>query len=103
MTALSHLEFEQPDFERFPCLRLAYEAAEKGGAHCIALNAADEVAVDAFLHRRIPFMGIPRTIEEVLASTPEAHPATIADVLSCDRAAREEASAVVAHFTVQTA
>jgi 1-deoxy-D-xylulose-5-phosphate reductoisomerase len=103
MTALSHLEFEQPDFERFPCLRLAYEAAEKGGAHCIALNAADEVAVDAFLHRRIPFMGIPRTIEEVLASTPEAHPATIADVLSCDRAARETAAAVVAHFTVQTA
>jgi 1-deoxy-D-xylulose-5-phosphate reductoisomerase len=103
MTALSHLEFEQPDFERFPCLRLAYEAAEKGGAHCIALNAADEVAVEAFLGRRIPFMGIPRTIGEVLACTPEAHPATIADVLSCDRAARETAAAVVAHFTVQTA
>ncbi len=45
MAALGHLDFEQPDFERFPCLRLAYEAAEIGGAHCIALNAADEVAV----------------------------------------------------------
>jgi 1-deoxy-D-xylulose-5-phosphate reductoisomerase len=55
---LRHLEFEEPDFERFPCLRLAYEAAEKGGAHCIALNAADEVAVEAFLDRRIPFTGI---------------------------------------------
>jgi 1-deoxy-D-xylulose-5-phosphate reductoisomerase len=102
MTALSHLEFEQPDFERFPCLRLAYEAAEKGGAHCIALNAADEVAVEAFLARKIPFMGIPRTIEAVLASTPEAHPTTIAGVLSCDRAARETAASVVAQFTAQT-
>ena len=45
LAALSHLDFEQPDFARFPCLRLAYEAADKGGAHCIALNAADEIAV----------------------------------------------------------
>ena len=74
LAALRHLDFEEPDFERFPCLRLAYEAAEKGGAHCIALNAADEVAVEAFLERRIPFTGIPDTIEKVLASTPEAHP-----------------------------
>jgi 1-deoxy-D-xylulose-5-phosphate reductoisomerase len=74
LAALSHLDFEPPDLERFPCLRLAFEAAEKGGAHCIALNAADEVAVEAFLDRRIPFMGIPRTIERVLAATPEAHP-----------------------------
>ncbi|HKR28711.1 MAG TPA: 1-deoxy-D-xylulose-5-phosphate reductoisomerase, partial [Acidobacteriaceae bacterium] len=55
LAALRHLDFEEPDFERFPCLRLAYEAAEKGGAHCIALNAADEVAVEAFLERRIGF------------------------------------------------
>jgi len=89
LAALRHLDFEEPDFERFPCLRLAYEAAEKGGAHCIALNAADEVAVDAFLARRIPFTGIPDTIERVLASTPEAHPATIAEVLSVDRQARQ--------------
>ena len=86
---LRHLEFEQPDFERFPCLRLAFEAAEKGGAHCIALNAADEVAVGAFLERRIPFTGIPGTIEKVLASTPEAHPATIAEVLAADQEARQ--------------
>ena len=96
MAALSHLDFEPPDFERFPCLRLAYEAAEKGGAHCIALNAADEVAVEAFLDRRIPFTGIPRTIELVLASTPEAHPDTIAEVLAADRQARETARIVVA-------
>jgi 1-deoxy-D-xylulose-5-phosphate reductoisomerase len=96
LAALSHLDFEPPDFERFPCLRLAYEAAEKGGAHSIALNAADEVAVEAFLDRRIPFNGIPSTIEMVLAATPEAHPATIAEVLSCDRAARQTARALLA-------
>jgi 1-deoxy-D-xylulose-5-phosphate reductoisomerase len=91
LAALSHLDFEQPDFNRFPCLRLAYEAAEKGGAHCIALNAADEIAVEAFLDRRISFTGIPDTIEKVLASTPEAHPTTIADVLSADAEARQRA------------
>ena len=69
----------------------AFEAAGKGGAHCIALNAADEVAVAAFLERRIPFTGIPRTIEKVLAATPEAHPATLAEVLDADREARERA------------
>jgi 1-deoxy-D-xylulose-5-phosphate reductoisomerase len=88
LAALRHLDFEQPDLERFPCLRLAFEAAAKGGTHCIALNAADEVAVEAFLERRISFNGIPRTIERVLALTPEAHPATIAEVLAADREAR---------------
>jgi 1-deoxy-D-xylulose-5-phosphate reductoisomerase len=93
--ALRHLEFEPPNFERFPCLRLAFEAAEKGGAHAIALNAADEVAVEAFLERKIPFTGIPRTIEEVLASTAEEHPATIAEVLAADRQARQMARELV--------
>ncbi len=101
MTALKHLEFEPPDFERFPCLRLAYDAAEKGGAHCIALNAADEVAVEAFLERRIPFTGIPRTIEMVLGTTPEAHPDTIAQVLAADREARETARAMIARIAFQ--
>jgi len=95
LSALRNLEFEQPDFERFPCLRLAYEAAEKGANHCIALNAADEVAVEAFLERRIPFQGIPSTIEKVLASTPEGHPATIAEVLAADRQARQTAHALL--------
>jgi 1-deoxy-D-xylulose-5-phosphate reductoisomerase len=96
LAALRHLDFEPPDLERFPCLRLSFEAAEKGGAHCIALNAADEVAVEAFLERKIPFMGIPRTIEQVLASTPETHPATIAEVLTADREARQRAHALLA-------
>ena len=96
LAALAHLDFQPPDFERFPCLRLAYEAAEAGGAHCIALNAADEVAVEAFLARKIPFNGIPRTIEEVLERTPRHHPETIAGVLEADSEARERAREVIA-------
>jgi 1-deoxy-D-xylulose-5-phosphate reductoisomerase len=95
LAALRHLEFEPPDFERFPCLRLAFEAAEKGGNHPIALNAADEVAVAAFLDGRIKFTGIAGTIERVLANTPEAHPTTIAEVLSADGAARQRAHALL--------
>ncbi len=96
MTQLSELNFEQPDFARFPCLRLAYQAAEKGGAHAIALNAADEVAVEAFLEHAIPFTGIADTIEKVLETTPESHPATIEEVLCLDSRARELARWVLA-------
>jgi 1-deoxy-D-xylulose-5-phosphate reductoisomerase len=101
LASLRHLEFEPPDFDRFPCLRLAFEAAARGGAHCIALNAADEVAVQAFLDRRIPFTGIPDTISKVLALTPESHPATIAEVLDADLEARERARALLASGKVQ--
>jgi 1-deoxy-D-xylulose-5-phosphate reductoisomerase len=101
LAALSHLDFAPPDFERFPCLRLAYEAAEMGGAHCIALNAADEIAVDAFLGSRIPFLGIPRTIEEVLERTPAHHPETIAGVLEADSQARERAREVVSAAAIR--
>jgi 1-deoxy-D-xylulose-5-phosphate reductoisomerase len=96
MQALADLHFEQPDFARFPCLRLAYEAAEKGGGHAIALNAADEVAVEAFLERAIPFTGIPATIEKVLETTAETHPATIKQVLALDHEARERSREIVA-------
>ncbi|HEY0795676.1 MAG TPA: 1-deoxy-D-xylulose-5-phosphate reductoisomerase [Acidisarcina sp.] len=91
MASLGQLDFAPPDFNRFPCLRLAYEAAELGGAHCIALNAADEIAVDAFLAADIPFTGIARTIEKVLEATLESHPSTIAEVLDHDQQAREMA------------
>ena len=96
LRVLADLHFEPPDMERFPCLRLAYEAAEAGGAHPIALNASDEVAVAAFLERRISFMDIPRTIEEVLAATPASHPETIARVLEVDAQSRERAHAAIA-------
>jgi len=96
MRSLADLHFEAPDLERFPCLRLAYEAAEAGGAHPIALNASDEVAVAAFLEGRISFMDIPRTIEEVLAATPASHPENIAEVLAVDAQSRERAHAMIA-------
>jgi 1-deoxy-D-xylulose-5-phosphate reductoisomerase len=96
MATLGQLTFEPPDFERFPCLRLAYEAAQVGGAACIALNAADEVAVEAFLEGIIPFMAIPRTIEGVLEVTAPKHPETIQEVLELDAEARETARALVA-------
>ncbi|HWB33232.1 MAG TPA: 1-deoxy-D-xylulose-5-phosphate reductoisomerase [Acidobacteriaceae bacterium] len=101
MTALSRLDFSQPDPERFPCLRLAYEAAEAGPAACIALNAADEIAVAAFLEGRIPFTAIPRTIEDVLAATPSEAPTSIEDVLAGDRAARERAAEMTSRYAVQ--
>ena len=95
LAALKGLDFQPPDTERFPCLRLAYEAASKSQAHCIALNAADEVAVELFLKGDLPFMGIPRTIEAVLAATAGASPASIAEVLTMDAQARELAREAV--------
>ena len=100
LAALSRLDFQPPDLARFPCLRLAYEAAAAGQAHCIALNAADEVAVAAFLEGRIPFGSIPRTIEQVLAGTASGSPASVGEVLAADRAARLRAEAVIAQQAV---
>lgn len=96
LSALADLHFEQPDFARFPCLRLAYEAAEAGGAHPIALNAADEVAVEAFLAGRIEFPAIAGTIEKVLAATPSVTPGSIAEVLEQDAQARMRATEILA-------
>jgi 1-deoxy-D-xylulose-5-phosphate reductoisomerase len=96
LAQLTHLEFAQPDLARFPCLRLAYEAAAAAPSACIALNAADEIAVAAFLSGQIPFLGIPRTIERVLELTAAATPESIPDVLQADSAARLTARKVVA-------
>ncbi len=96
MRSLAELDFSPPDLARFPCLRLAYEAAELGGEHCIALNASDEIAVEAFLAKRISFLAIPRTIELVLQQTSHRHPATIAEVLDADARARVTARELLA-------
>jgi 1-deoxy-D-xylulose-5-phosphate reductoisomerase len=85
---LRHLEFAPPDMEKFPCLRLAYEAVEAGGAKTIALNAADEVAVAAFLEGRIRFDQIPILIEDVLSATKAPELESIKQVLEQDAAAR---------------
>jgi 1-deoxy-D-xylulose-5-phosphate reductoisomerase len=96
LSTLSQLDFSEPSFTRFPCLRLAYEAAEAGGKACIALNAADEIAVASFLAGDIPFLGIPRTIEAVLQLTSGQPPASIREVLEADLAARQTAREVIA-------
>jgi 1-deoxy-D-xylulose-5-phosphate reductoisomerase len=92
---LKQLDFLAPDLDKFPCLRLAYEAAEAGGAKSIALNAADEVAVAAFLDGQIGFSGIPATIKAVLDETNDAHPESINKVLLCDKQARQIANEVI--------
>jgi 1-deoxy-D-xylulose-5-phosphate reductoisomerase len=88
---LRRLDFNPPDFERFPCLALAYEAAEQGGAKTVALNAADEVAVAAFLDREIGFNGIPTIISAVLNETQARSPESIKEVLAIDAEARRTA------------
>jgi 1-deoxy-D-xylulose-5-phosphate reductoisomerase len=85
---LRHLDFEAPDMGKFPCLGLAYEAAEAGGAKTVALNAADEVAVAAFLDGCIRFTQIPDIIKMVLAETKVGELESINKVLEADAEAR---------------
>src|SRR5277367_3687926 len=93
---LRHLEFCPPDMEKFPCLRLAYEAARAGGEKTIALNAADEVAVAAFLDGRIQFTEIPAIIKMVLDETKVGKLESISKVLEADLQARR-----IAHEKVE--
>jgi 1-deoxy-D-xylulose-5-phosphate reductoisomerase len=85
---LRRLDFEPPDLKKFPCLRLAYEAAEQGGSKTIALNAADEVAVAAFLAGEIAFAAIPAVVSDTLNEAAASHPESIKEVLSADAEAR---------------
>jgi 1-deoxy-D-xylulose-5-phosphate reductoisomerase len=93
---LRHLDFEPPDMGKFPCLQLAYEAAEAGGAKTVALNAADEVAVAAFLNGSIHFTEIPDIIRMVLAETEVGKLESISKVLEADAKARQ-----IAHEKVE--
>lgn len=86
-----NLGFESPDFSRFPCLRIAYDALRTGSAAVIALNAANEIAVAEFLDRRIGFTDIPALIEQVVALTPAQPVTTLDDVECIDRKARIDA------------
>jgi 1-deoxy-D-xylulose-5-phosphate reductoisomerase len=100
---LKRLDFVPPDPDKFPCLRLAYEAAEAGGSKTVALNAADEIAVAAFLEGVIPFNGIPDTIQTVLNETKPGHPESIEEVLSVDAEARRVATKVIGKLGGKTA
>ena len=89
---LAKLEFFEPDFERFPCLRLAYEAMREGGTMPAAMSAANEVAVASFLDRRISFMEIPRVIEASMQAHNTRPCSSIEAVLEADRSARQRAT-----------
>ncbi len=92
---VAQLNFTAPDFERFPCLALAYQVLRAGGTAPAILNAANEVAVAAFLNKQIPFLAIPRLIEQVLEALPVAQVETMEDVLAADAAARDKAAALL--------
>jgi 1-deoxy-D-xylulose-5-phosphate reductoisomerase len=100
---LRRLDFAKASTRRFPCLRLAREAMKKGGALPCALNAADEIAVAAFLERRLPFLGIPEVIERVLGRTPRVRFGNIDDVLAADSEARRMAREEVDKLAVAAA
>jgi len=89
LAAAGSLTFEQPDLETFACLRLALEAGEAGGTAPCVLNAADEVAVAAFLAERIPFTAIPAVIERVLEEMPARPVSHFDDLFAADAEARE--------------
>jgi 1-deoxy-D-xylulose-5-phosphate reductoisomerase len=100
---LKRLDFEKASTRRFPCLRLAREAMKKGGAFPCALNAADEIAVAAFLERRLPFLGIPEVIERVLERTPRVTFEKMDDVLTADAEARRMAREELERLAVTAA
>jgi 1-deoxy-D-xylulose-5-phosphate reductoisomerase len=98
LIAQARLDFQAPDTQRFPCLRLATTAIQRGGSAPAVLNAANEVAVAAFLAREIRFNDIPAVIEQVMAELPAVEPHSLVDVQNADRDARGIAVALVARL-----
>jgi len=86
---VAKLEFEKPDLHRFPCLKLCYQAMQAGGSASIALNAANEIAVEAFLQRKIAFTAIAGLIENVLEKITITDANTLDEILTADQSARE--------------
>jgi 1-deoxy-D-xylulose-5-phosphate reductoisomerase len=95
LLAVQTLTFLEPDAARFPCLGLAFAACRAGGTMPAALNAANEVAVEAFLAGRIPFLAIPRIVEETLGKHRSGAATDVEAILSADRRAREEACRII--------
>ncbi len=96
LAAVGSLTFEPPDLDAFPCLRLARDAAEAGGTATCVLNAANEVAVHAFLGDRLDFMGIPAVIERTLEQLPAARVHSFDTLYRADADARRIAAEMVA-------
>lgn len=91
MFKVAHLDFEEPDFKKFPCLELAYQALAAGGNMPAVLNAANEIAVESFLKRRMPFTAIPVMIAHAMKTVRHEEMATLDDVLKTDTLARDAA------------
>jgi len=89
---VAQLDFSRPDFNHYPCLKLAYEAHHQGGYATIALNAANEIAVAAFLNKQIAFMDIPSLIETVLQEAPTGTAETLDLILQYDHSSRQQAN-----------
>ncbi len=103
LAALGALTFEAPDAARFPALRLAREVLEAGGSAGTVLNAANEVAVEAFLAKRIGFLAIARLVEATLAASPgliALQPTSVEHVLAVDQEARATANALLSRFAL---
>lgn len=95
LTQLASLSFSEPELERFPCLSLAFAAAKVGGTAPAVLNAANEIAVAAFLDEGLPYLQIPTVVEEVLNAIPTSSANSLELILSIDARAREAAKVVV--------
>ncbi len=96
LLAHGRLDFEPPDLDAFPCLRLAYDALAAGGTAPAALNAANEEAVSAFLQGRIAFLSIPALVEDALQRMPHADAGSLDALLAADAAARAQTLATIA-------
>jgi 1-deoxy-D-xylulose-5-phosphate reductoisomerase len=96
LVAVGRLDFKEADFNHFPCLALAYKALKAGGTSTTILNAANEVAVEAFLQKKIGFTDIAKIIEQVLDTLPANDAVSLDIVLQDDQAARDMAHKLVA-------
>jgi 1-deoxy-D-xylulose-5-phosphate reductoisomerase len=95
LAGVGELSFEEPDLDAFPCLRLAREAGEAGGTAPCVLNASDEVAVEAFLDRRLPYTAIAEVVERTLDAMPATRPGHFEDLFAADAEARERARELI--------
>ena len=98
-TVMRQWEFYSPNFAKFPLLRLAYEAQKAGGSATCTLNAADEIAVEAFLQERLSFTGISEVVEETLAAVPRREPSSVDEVLAIDAESRATARKIASRRT----
>jgi len=98
LLAQGRLDFEAPDLEAFPCLRLAWQAMEAGGSAPAILNAANEVAVSAFLQGRIGFLSIPALVEHALSTLPDMAADTLDALLAADARSRQVTSTAIARL-----